>query len=82
MPQLVTRLPDDLVAEVDRLVAEGIVASRSDAVRAGLVKLIDDHRRREIGRQIAEGYERQPQTEDELAGADEAALAMILEEPW
>jgi len=58
------------------------VTSRSDAVRLALERLVDEYRRREIGRQIAEGYERIPQTEEELAGIDDATRAMIWEEPW
>jgi Arc/MetJ-type ribon-helix-helix transcriptional regulator len=82
MPQLVTRLDPRLLAQVDSLVSNGVVASRSDAVRIALEALVDQHRRREIGRQIAEAYERMPQTEEELAGLEEAGRALILEEPW
>ena len=82
MSQLVTRLNDDLLAEVDQLVAEGVVASRSDAVRAALVALVEEHRRRSIGRKIVEGYRRTPQTRDELGGLDEATKALVFEEPW
>jgi Arc/MetJ-type ribon-helix-helix transcriptional regulator len=82
MTQVVTRIDDKLVADLDDLVAEGRVASRSEAVRIGLEKLVDEHRRRQIGEEIVEGYRRQPQTEEELAGADEAARAMIEAEPW
>ena len=82
MPQLVTRVETALVEAVDELIAAGVVETRSDAVRIGLERLVDQHRRAEIGRQIVEGYRRQPQTEEELAGVDEAAAAMIREEPW
>jgi len=82
MPQLVTRLDDDLAAAVDQLVSDGVVANRSDAVRAGLVALVDRHRRDRIGAEIVEGYRRIPQTEDDGAWADEATLRMIAEEPW
>ena len=82
MAQLVTRLPDELVAAVDGLVAEGVVASRSDAVRAGLQALVDQHQRSLIGARIIDGYRRQPQTADELAGIDQATSALIAEEPW
>ncbi|MDE3074601.1 MAG: ribbon-helix-helix protein, CopG family [Chloroflexota bacterium] len=82
MPQLVTRLNDELLAELDKLVAEGVVASRSDAVRAGLLALVDQHRRRSIGRHIVDSYRRAPQTREELAGLDEATAALVLEEPW
>jgi Arc/MetJ-type ribon-helix-helix transcriptional regulator len=82
MPQLVTRVDATLIDGVDELIAAGVVATRSDAVRLGLQRLIDRHRRDEIGRQIVEGYERIPETEEELAWADASAKAMIEEEPW
>jgi len=82
MAQMVTRLNDDLLAEVDDLVADGVVASRSDAVRAGLQALVDQHRRQLVGRRIVEGYQQTPQTKDELAGLDEATKALVFEQPW
>lgn len=82
MTQIVTRLTDDLTAAVDKLVAEGVVTSRSDAVRAGLHTLLDQHRHRIVGDRIVDGYRRQPQTPEELAGLDEATAALIAEEPW
>jgi metal-responsive CopG/Arc/MetJ family transcriptional regulator len=80
--QLVTRIDDDLVKEVDALVAEGVVDSRSDAVRRALRALVDRHRRRRIGEAIVAGYTQQPQTEEEIGWADEATVRMIAEEPW
>ena len=82
MSQLVTRIDDDLARDIDVLVADGVVASRSEAVRQALRELIDRHRRRKIGDSIVEGYLRQPQTDEELAWTDEAARRMIEEEPW
>ncbi|MDH4178644.1 MAG: ribbon-helix-helix domain-containing protein [Thermoleophilia bacterium] len=80
--QLVTRVGDDLVAHVDRLVEAGILESRSQAVRLGLERLVDQLERRRIGEQIVEGYRRVPQTEDELDWVDAATERMIAEEPW
>jgi len=80
--QLVTRLDDRIVAQVDALVAEGVVRSRSEAVRIALEKLLEEHRRMRVGQQIVDAYRRQPQTADELAGLDEATRALITEEPW
>lgn len=82
MPQLVTRIDDALAQAVDDLVATGAVASRSEAVRAGLERLIDQTRRAEIGRQIVAAYQAAPQTEEEVGWADQATVAMIAEEPW
>lgn len=82
MSQLVTRIDDDLARAIDALVEEGVVESRSDAVRVALRELIDRHRRRAIGQAIVDGYTRQPQTDEEVAWADELTIRMIEEEPW
>lgn len=82
MAQLVTRVDDELMAAVDALVAEGVVASRSEAVRVGLARLVDRHRRDAIGAGIRAGYRTRPQAEAEVGWADEATVRMIAEEPW
>ena len=82
MAQLVTRVDDALAEALDELVASGSVASRSEAVRLGLEKLIDQYRRAKIGEAIRDGYLRIPQTDEELAWSDAASAAMIAEEPW
>jgi Arc/MetJ-type ribon-helix-helix transcriptional regulator len=82
MPQLVTRVDDELAAAVDELVASGAVTSRSEAVRVALEQLVDRHRRRILGEQIAAGYVATPQTDTEFGGADEASAQMIADEPW
>ena len=82
MTQLVARVDPALLAAIDELVASGEVASRSEAVRIGLERLVDERRRAAIGRQIVEGYKRIPETEEELAWAEANARRMIAEEPW
>jgi Arc/MetJ-type ribon-helix-helix transcriptional regulator len=82
MSQLVARIDEELVASVDELVAQGVVESRSDAVRRGLQILIDQHRRRRTAEAIVRGYQQYPQSEEELGWADEATIRMIREEPW
>jgi Arc/MetJ-type ribon-helix-helix transcriptional regulator len=80
--QLVTRIDDDLAAALDQLVASGLIETRSDGVRRALVEMIDRVRREEIGRQIADGYQRIPQTDDDVGWSDAATVAMIEAEPW
>jgi Arc/MetJ-type ribon-helix-helix transcriptional regulator len=82
MAQVVTRIDDKLVAALDDLVADGLVASRSEAVRMGLERLVEEHRRQRMGAEIVAGYRRLPQTDEELAGLDQATRALIEEEPW
>jgi Arc/MetJ-type ribon-helix-helix transcriptional regulator len=82
MAQLVTRVDERLLADVDALVREGAAASRSDAVRLGLEALVERHRRLQTGRAIAEAYRRHPQNGTETAGLERATRALIEEEPW
>lgn len=82
MSQLVARIDEELAARVDELVAEGVVESRSDAVRRGLRILVDQQRRRRTGEAIIRGYEQHPQREEEVGWADEATIRMIGDEPW
>jgi len=82
MAQLVTRIDEQLASDVDELVKDGVVASRSEAVRMGLEQLIDRHRRQRVAAQITQAYRRFPQTVKETAGLDEATRALVEEEPW
>lgn len=71
-----------MAAAVDALVAEGLVESRSDAVRKGLAALLDLHRRDRVGAAIVAGYEAQPQVGTEVGWSDAATARMIADEPW
>jgi len=82
MVQLVTRVPDDIAAAIDDLVAARVFGSRSEAVRAGLEAVIERERRAAIGQAIVDGYTRIPQEQDEIEWSDAATAAMIAEEPW
>ena len=82
MAQFVTRLDDRLVGEVDGLIADGVAANRSEAVRLALERLVDQHRRRITGEAIASAYRRCPQSDEELSGLGEATRALVYEEPW
>jgi Arc/MetJ-type ribon-helix-helix transcriptional regulator len=82
MAQLVTRIDESLASDIDRLVAEGIVDSRSDAVRQGLRSLIDEHRRSATADAIIRGYSDTPQSIEEVTWSDEATRRMIADEPW
>lgn len=82
MTQLVTRIDDDLLAQVDLVISWGELQNRSEAVRQALVELVNDRVRRRAGQQIADAYRRVPQTSAETAGHDTAAREMIAAEPW
>ena len=80
--QLAIRLPDDLLRDLDWVVIRLKYDSRTEAMRDALIRLIDQERRKEIGEQIAEGYRRMPQTEEEIASAYQSLRQSIEEEPW
>lgn len=82
MAQLVTRIDDNVLAQIDELVADGVVRSRSEAVRMGVGVLVERHRRARVGTAMADAYRRDPQTDSEVAWADAATEAMIATEPW
>ena len=82
MTQLVARIDNDLAKGIDQLIVEGVVQSRSDAVRKGMQALIEQTRRRHTADEIIAGDTDHPQTEDEVAWADQATIQMIADEPW
>lgn len=58
----------------------GVYESRSEAVRAGLVAVVDQQRRAALGQAIVDGYRRVPQAGDDLDWPDSAGAAMIAED--
>ena len=80
--QLAVRISEELASSLRELISAGRFETRADAVRAALEALIQDERRRKIGSQIAEGYRKIPQSDEEVAVATQAAVSSIHEEPW
>lgn len=80
--QVAVRLPVDLLAAVDRMVAAGAYPSRAAAVRAGLEAIADAERRRAIDDAIVDGYTRIPPTPSEDAAALASLRDAIADEPW
>jgi Arc/MetJ-type ribon-helix-helix transcriptional regulator len=80
--QIAVRLPEELLAEVDELVARGIYDSRAAAVRAGLEAVADSERRRQIDRAVIDGYRRIPAGETEHVAGVASLRDAILDEPW
>lgn len=80
--QVAVRLPLELLATVDRLVADGIYPSRAAAVRAGLETVADAQRRRVIDAAVVAGYTRLPPTPDDDAAALVSLREAIADEPW
>jgi len=79
--QLAFRIPNELLAEVDRLVSAGDYGSRTDVVKAALQRLLAAARERELDAAIVAGYQRVPDAEAD-PWVDAATRALVAEEPW
>lgn len=44
MSRVTLRVPDEQVADIDDLVEDGVFPNRSEAVRAGIRKVLQEHR--------------------------------------
>jgi Arc/MetJ-type ribon-helix-helix transcriptional regulator len=80
--QIAVRLPEELLAQLDDLVAPGVFESRAAAVRAGIEVIIAADRRRAVDRAVVEGYRRMPPTPAEEVAALASLREAIAEEPW
>lgn len=80
--QVAIKLSDSLLDELDRLVEQGAFDSRSQAVRAGIERIVTDRRRQELDRRYREASERMPERSEDLAEATRLAVESIHEEPW
>lgn len=79
--QTLVQLSDDLLRRLDeRAAREG--RSRSALIRDAIEAYLYDEAKAKIDREIIEGYERIPETEEEMAWAEASARDMIREEPW
>jgi len=79
--QTLVQLTDVLLRRLDeRAAREG--RSRSALIRDAIEEYLYDEEEAEIDRQIREGYERIPQTDEEVAWAEASAREGIEEEPW
>ncbi len=82
MTSLAVRVPEETLAALDALVTDGRYATRTAAVRAALDALLQAHGNAEIDRQIMAEYSAHPQTDEDVAIARAAGLALIDQEPW
>ena len=83
MTRIITlRVPDEQVAAIDRLLAEGIVESRTAAYVAALDAWLRAERSRALDAAIIDGYTRIPPTAAEVEDAAEQADRSVAAEPW
>ncbi|MGH9054500.1 MAG: ribbon-helix-helix domain-containing protein [Acidimicrobiales bacterium] len=80
--QIAVRLPEELLGELDALVASGVYESRAAAVRAGIEAVTALEHRHQTDRAIVAGYTRAPATEAERGAAVASLRDAIAEEPW
>jgi metal-responsive CopG/Arc/MetJ family transcriptional regulator len=79
--QTLVQLNDELLRRLDeRAAREG--RSRSAMIRDAIEAYLFDEKKAEIDRQIIAGYERIPETEEEMRWAEASAREGIEEEPW
>jgi len=72
--QIAIRVPEDLLASIDEVVAEGSATSRADAVRQAIGFWIRTLEQAKLDIQIAAGYDRIPSGTPDDWGDLEAAL--------
>lgn len=80
--QIAVRLPEELLSELDALVASGAYESRAAAVRAGVEAIMALERRQRTDRAIIAGYRRTPPTAAEHDAAIASLRDAIAEESW
>lgn len=80
--QIAVKLPDELLAAIDRLVADNRFASRSEIVRAGIQHVVAENAERSIDEAFERGVAAFPDSDDDERRATSLALASIDEEPW
>lgn len=79
--QTLVQLTEDLLRKLDeRAAREG--RSRSALIRDAIEVYLYDEERERITREIIEGYERFPPTEEEMRMAEEGVREDIAEDPW
>lgn len=79
--QTLVQLTQDLLRRLDeRAAREG--RSRSALIRDAIEAYLYDEEKARVTREIIEGYERIPPTEEEMAVAEREAREAIREEPW
>ena len=79
--QTLVQLTADLLRRLDeRAAREG--RSRSSLIRDAIEAYLRDEERDRITREIIEGYERIPPTEEEMKMAEANAREAVEEEPW
>jgi len=79
--QTLVQLNEHLLQRLDeRAAREG--RSRSALIRDAIEGYLHDEENTRIDREIREGYERLPETDEEISVGEREARELIREEPW
>lgn len=75
-------MDDELLRDLDWLVVRCEFDNRAEAIRTALVEFARHERQREAGEQIAAGYRRIPQTEEEIGLAGSRGFPGLPDDEW
>ena len=73
---------DELLQSLDWLVVRCDFENRAEAIRAALVAFADAERQRQIGEQIVAGYERIPETAQEVDWGRRTTFDGLPDDDW
>lgn len=76
------KIPEELIARVDELIAQGAFRNRSAAVREGLQSMLTLRERRRVDDAFREALARRPEADEEMRDAYRLAAEAIHDEPW
>ncbi len=74
-------IPKNLFKEAEKARRE-IGESRSAFIQRTIRRYLETRREKDAVRHYVEGYQRFPETEEEIEAAEQAATEILTEEPW
>jgi Arc/MetJ-type ribon-helix-helix transcriptional regulator len=80
--QIAVKIPEEILARIDEMVAKGLLQSRSAAVRQGLETLLVAHKRQALDHAFRDGFRENPETDHEMKEAYLLAIESIHDEVW
>jgi metal-responsive CopG/Arc/MetJ family transcriptional regulator len=79
--KIAVTIPEDLLAEVERL-RRRTRETRSAVVQRALRVVVHEEEERERSRAYQDAYRKYPESDDEIAAAERAAASLLAEVPW
>ena len=81
MAKIAISLPDDVLRDIE-MERKASGETRSEFFRRAIAALLRHKREREAEDQYVRGYQRHPETEEDLGGLHDLGLAALAQEPW